>query len=153
MSPEQLMQIASERAQNQQLPYAGALLPKEAYAYLQQNPDAQLVDVRTQAEWEWVGRPVVPHDNLISIEWNRYPGNVPNSEFLPTLQQSASPNTALLFICRSGARSHNAAIRATQAGYNYCFNVLEGFEGDKDAHQHRGNINGWRKAGLPWVQG
>lgn len=152
MTLEQLMQIAGERAQNQQLPYAGALLPKEAYTYLQLNPEAKLVDVRSQAEWDWVGRPIAPHDNLIFTEWNRYPGNVANPDFLPTLQQHTDPHTPLLFICRSGARSHNAAIRATQAGYNYCFNVLEGFEGDKDTQNHRGNINGWRKAGLPWLQ-
>jgi len=153
MNPEQIMHTASERAQSQQLPYAGALLPKEAYAYLEQNPAARLVDVRTQAEWDWVGRPQLSPGKLLCIEWNRYPGGTPNAEFLNQLQQQAASDTPLLFICRSGARSHNAAIRATDAGYKYCFNVLEGFEGDKDADSHRGTINGWRKAGLPWVQG
>ncbi len=153
MSPEQIMQQAAERAQNQQLPYAGALLPKEAYAYLIQNPQACLVDVRTQAEWDWVGRPHIADGQLLCIEWNRYPGGAPNPGFLDQLAQGAQTESPLLFICRSGARSHNAAIRATQAGYKYCFNVLEGFEGDKDASSHRGHINGWRKGGLPWVQG
>lgn len=145
----QLLQNAAQRAQAQQLPYAGALTPAEAYEVLQLAPAARLVDVRTKAEWDWVGR--VP--NAIEIEWFSYPGSVPNSQFLAQLQAATAPDAPVLFMCRSGARSSNAARVATEAGYSACYNILEGFEGDKDGQGHRSSVNGWRAAGLPWVQG
>lgn len=131
------------------LPYEGALLPAEAYQLLQEAPSARLVDVRTRAEWDWVGR--VP--GAAEIEWLTYPGNQPNPYFLNQLQQQVDTESLVMFICRSGGRSHHAAALATQAGYADCYNVLEGFEGEKDASGHRNSVGGWRKAGLPWVQG
>ena len=142
-----IKQAAANRARQLNLPYAGALTPAEAYTLMQAG--AKLVDVRTKPELLFVGR--VPGSLL--VEWQTYPGNQLNAEFLDQLAQVAGPQDTLMFICRSGARSHSTAAAATQAGWRECYNVLEGFEGDKDAAQHRGTLGGWRKAGLPWVQG
>jgi rhodanese-related sulfurtransferase len=149
-SIETILSRARERAEAMRLPYAGALLPREAAVLLDQLPDAKLVDVRTQAEWEYVGR--VP--DSILIEWNTYPSARRNDRFLEQLSERV-PQTAapVMFLCRSGARSHHAAAAATQAGYPNSYNILEGFEGDKDARGHRSSLGGWRFAGLPWVQG
>ena len=131
------------------LPYAGALLPREAGELLSATPGAKLVDVRTRAEWEWVGR--VP--GAVMIEWNQWPGGERNPRFLSELRaQVPDASVPVLFICRSGARSHHAAAAAAQAGYSSCFNVLEGFEGDRDGDGHRNTRGGWRVAGLPWTQ-
>ena len=128
------------------LSYAGALLPAEAYALMQAG--AKLVDVRTKPELQYVGR--IP--GSIAVEWQTYPGNRPNPEFIGELAACAGRDETVMFICRSGARSHSAAEAATRAGYKDAYNVLEGFEGDKDPEQHRNTVGGWRKAGLPWVQ-
>ena len=138
---------AADRARQLGLPYAGALTPAEAYTLMQAG--AKLVDVRSKPELIYVGR--VPGSLL--VEWQTYPGNQLNLEFLDQLAQVAEPHDTLMFICRSGARSHSTAAAATQAGWRECYNVLEGFEGDRDPAQHRGTLGGWRKAGLPWVQG
>ena len=143
-----LIAQAAARAAAQHLPYAGALTPAEAHDWLTQDASARLVDVRTQAEWDWVGR--VPE--AIQIEWNRYPGGAPNADFLDALCAAVAKDAPVFFLCRSGARSHAAATAATAAGYSRCYNILEGFEGDKDAEQHRNRLNGWRAAGLPWHQ-
>ena len=141
-----LLQLARERGQELGLPYAGALTPREAFEVWQLAPGARLVDVRTRAEWDWVGR--IP--GAIEIEWLGYPDSRPNSHFLAQLRQQADREALLLFICRSGARSHHAAALATQAMDRECYNVLEGFEGDVDASGQRGRVGGWRHAGLPW---
>jgi rhodanese-related sulfurtransferase len=87
------------------------------------------------------------------VEWNTYPGGQRNPLFLEELADAVDDrDTPLLFLCRSGGRSDSAARAATAAGYARCFNVLEGFEGDKDSAGHRGTVGGWRRAGLPWVQ-
>jgi len=142
-----IKQAAADRAQHLKLPYAGALTPAEAHTLMQAG--AKLVDVRTKPELLYVG--LVPGSLL--VEWQTYPGNQLNLEFLDQLAQVAEPHDTLMFICRSGARSHSTAAAATQAGWRECYNVLEGFEGDKDSAQHRNTVGGWRKAGLPWVQG
>ena len=142
----ELLALAQTRAQQLGLPYAGALLPAEAHQVWQLAPGAKLVDVRTRAEWDWVGR--IP--GAEEIEWMSYPSNQPNGHFLAQLKQQVDPESLVMFICRSGARSHNAASMACQSGYNACYNVLEGFEGDKDASGHRNTVGGWRHAGLPW---
>ena len=132
------------------LPYAGALLPREAHAVIQNVPEARLVDVRTQAEWDYVGH--IPESVL--IEWNTYPSGERNPRFVEQLQARVAKREApVIFLCRSGARSHHAAVAATQAGYPNSYNVLEGFEGEKDPQGHRGTVGGWRFAGLPWIQG
>ncbi|OGS92503.1 MAG: rhodanese [Gallionellales bacterium GWA2_59_43] len=143
-----ILQAAQQRAREMELPYRGALYPDEANEILQSAPGAKLVDVRTRAELDWVGR--VP--GAVEIEWLTYPGMKPNPHFINQLEQQADKEAALIFICRSGVRSASAAASATQAGYSDCYNVLEGFEGDKDSDEHRNTIGGWRVAGLPWEQ-
>jgi rhodanese-related sulfurtransferase len=145
--PSAIKKAAAERARQMQLPYAGALTPAEAHALMQSG--AKLVDVRTRPELLYVGR--IP--GSLAVEWQTYPGGQQNPGFLQQLAQVAKPEDTLMFLCRSGARSHAAAATATQAGWRECYNVLEGFEGGKDANEHRNTVGGWRKAGLPWVQG
>jgi rhodanese-related sulfurtransferase len=144
----QIPDKARERAKQLGLPYDGALTPKEAHQMLREVPDAKLVDVRTRAELEWVGR--IP--GAVEVELLTYPGSRPNPDFVKQLEQQVEKDVPVMFICRSGARSHNAAVLAQQAGYAECYNVLEGFEGDKDDSGHRNNKGGWRFAGLPWTQ-
>jgi rhodanese-related sulfurtransferase len=146
MTDEEILDRARKRADDANLSYAGALLPAEAWQ-LVQGSGARLVDVRTRAEWEWVGR--VP--GSVEIEWNSWPGGARNEQFLAQLQSQVPTSTPVLFLCRSGARSHQAAVAASGAGYQ-AFNVLEGFEGDKDQASHRQTIGGWKHAGLPWTQ-
>ena len=143
---DDIRQKARERGQKMSLGYAGALLPTEAHALMQAG--AKLIDVRTKPELLYVGR--IP--GSVAIEWQTYPGNRPNPEFMGELAASAGRDETVMFICRSGARSHSAAEAAMRAGYKDAYNVLEGFEGDKNAEQHRSTTGGWRKAGLPWTQ-
>ncbi len=149
MNIDEILNTATQRAQKMGLPYAGALTPQEAFALTQHHAKAQLVDVRTRAEWDWVGR--VP--NAVEVEFLSYPGNVPNDTFIQELEQKVAKDALVLFLCRSGGRPHNAAGYATEAGFLHAYNVLEGFEGDRDANGQRNRIGGWRAAGLPWVQG
>jgi rhodanese-related sulfurtransferase len=144
---DDIKQRARERARNLKLPYAGALLPSEAHDLMQAG--AKLVDVRTEPELQYVGS--VPGSD--AIEWNTYSAGARNPDFLKQLTATVGKNEPVMFLCRSGARSHQAAVAATQAGWKEAYNVLEGFEGDKDADHHRNSVGGWRKAGLPWVQG
>ena len=147
---ESILAQAKQRAEAMNLPYAGALLPLEVHTLMQNVPGAKLIDVRTQAEWDYVGH--VPESVL--IEWNTYPSGQRNPRFVEQLQARVARTEApVMFLCRSGARSHHAAVAAMQAGYPNSYNVLEGFEGEKDPHGHRGTVGGWRLAGLPWVQG
>ena len=146
--PNEIITLAQERAQKLELPYEGALTPLEAAELLQLSPRVRMVDVRTRAEWDWVGR--VP--GALEIEWQTYPGGVPNPHFLAELRRAVTTESLLLFLCRSGARSSAAAKAATEAGFPDCFNVLEGFEGDKNELGRRNTVNGWRHAGLPWQQ-
>jgi len=144
----EILNAAQQRGKEMNLPYAGALTPEEAYELMQSAPGAKLVDVRTRAELDWVGH--VP--GAEAIEWALYPGMRNNPHFLTQLEQQIDKEALVMFICRSAARSHSAAIAATKAGYTDCYNVLEGFEGDKDGDEHRNGLNGWRVAGLPWEQ-
>jgi rhodanese-related sulfurtransferase len=137
---------AKARGQKMRLPYAGALLPAEAHALMQKG--AKLVDVRTDAELHYVGS--VP--GAETIEWNSFPEGQRNPAFLEQLAQAARKDEPVMFLCRSGVRSHQAAMAASEAGWAEAYNILEGFEGDKDEAGHRNVIGGWRKAGLPWVQ-
>ena len=148
MSISDTLKKARDRAQQMGLPYEGALTPNEAHELLRATPDAKLVDVRTRAELDWVGR--IP--GAVEVELLTYPANRPNPEFVKQLESEVDKEAPVLFICRSGGRSHNAALLAQQAGYAECYNVLEGFEGDKDESGHRSTKGGWRHAGLPWVQ-
>jgi rhodanese-related sulfurtransferase len=147
-STEAILERARQRGRELGLPYAGAVTPAEAWA-LHRSGAAKFIDVRTAPEYEYVGR--VPDTQL--VEWRRFGENQPNPQFLQQLAAAAKPDTPVLFLCRSAARSHNAAAVATQAGYKAAFNILEGFEGDLDAEGHRNTRSGWRFRGLPWVQG
>jgi len=144
-----ILSLAHARSEALGRPYRGEVTPQEAGELLQLAPGAKIVDVRTRAEWDWVGR--VP--NAVEIEWNQYPGGVRNPNFLAELKRQVDPQVPVMFLCRSGARSVAAATAATEAGFGDCYNILEGFEGDKDASGHRNTVGGWRKAGLPWIQG
>lgn len=148
MSASEALQKARERAKQMGLPYDGALTPTEAHDVLRETPNAKLVDVRTRAELDWVGR--IP--GAVEVELLTWPGSRPNPDFVRQLEQKVGKDAPVMFICRSGGRSHNAAMLAQQAGYGECYNVLEGFEGDKDDAGHRNSVGGWRAAGLPWVQ-
>jgi rhodanese-related sulfurtransferase len=148
---EQLYERAGRRRTELGLPYAGALTPDEAFELLRADPEVHLVDVRTRAELDWVGRPAVPAEQYAHVEWSRYPGAVPNEEFVTQLRAVARPDAPVLFLCRSAARSKLAAVAATEAGYKLAFDLLEGFEGDKDANGHRKTVGGWCYRGLPWT--
>ena len=143
---DEIKKRAADRAKAMGLPYAGALLPAEAHQLMQAG--ARLVDVRTKPEVQYVGR--VP--GAATVEWQTYPGSKPNPQFIGELAAVAPKDQPVMFLCRSGARSHSAAEAAMQAGWKETYNVLEGFEGDKDPQEHRNTVGGWRKAGLPWVQ-
>ena len=149
MNTDDILSTARQRGKQLGLPYAGALTPVEAHELMQHHAGATLVDVRTRAEWDWVGR--VPR--AIEVEIMSYPGNRPNPSFIEELEKKVPKEALVMFLCRSGGRSHNAAGFATQAGYGNCYNVLEGFEGDRDDSGQRNKTGGWRAAGLPWVQG
>ena len=145
----EILNKAQARAKQLNLSYEGALLPSEAHQLMRLAPGAKLVDVRTRAELDFVGR--IP--DTVHIEWATYPGMKPNPHFTASLEQQVDKESLVMFVCRTGGRSHNAAVVATQIGFADCYNVLEGFEGDKDDAEHRSSSNGWRAAGLPWVQG
>jgi rhodanese-related sulfurtransferase len=145
--PDQILQLAQQRAADNNLPYAGALTPHEAFEVLQANPKAILVDVRTQAELALVGR--VPA--AVNIEWAFYPGMVPNADFAKHLAAQVNKDLLVIFMCRTGGRSHNAALVAQQLGFSHAYNMLEGFEGEANALQQRTMINGWKHAGLTWT--
>jgi rhodanese-related sulfurtransferase len=141
-----IRKTAAERARKMGLPYAGALLPSEAHQLMREG--AKLVDVRTKPELQYVGS--IP--GAVAVEWQSWPGGKPNPDFLGQLEAVTKKDEPVMFLCRSGARSHSAAEAAMRAGWKETFNVLEGFEGDKDADGHRNTVGGWRKAGLPWKQ-
>ena len=143
-----ILEKAKQRAADLNLPYAGALTPKEAYEVLQLAPGAQLVDVRTRAELELVGRvPAAKH-----IEWAFYPGMVANPDFPAQIQTQLDPEALTIFMCRTGGRSHNAAVLAAQLGFAEAYNMLEGFEGDSTPDtKQRSKISGWKVADLPWT--
>ncbi len=143
---QKIKQLAGERGRKMGLQYAGALTPSEAHALMQAG--AKLVDVRTKPELLYVGK--VP--GALTVEWQTYPGSRENPEFLGELAAAVPKDQPVMFLCRSGVRSHSAADAATRAGWKEAYNVLEGFEGDKDGAQHRSTVGGWRRAGLPWVQ-
>ena len=144
-SIETILNAAAERATIKSLPYAGELTPQEAFEVLQLGL-AALVDVRSQSELDLVGR--VPNAN--HVEWAFYPGMVANTEFAAQLQAQLDKSQTIIFMCRTGGRSHNAAVVAQQLGYK-AYNMLEGFEGAANEQRQRTLINGWKHAGLPWT--
>ncbi|WP_088315209.1 rhodanese-like domain-containing protein [Kineosporia sp. R_H_3] len=137
------------------MPYAGDLSPTDAYRRVADG-DAVLVDVRTAAEWSYVGVPDLSGigRELVRIEWVSFPDGARNPAFLEQLEaEGVGQDTHVLFLCRSGVRSVAAAEAATAAGWANAYNVTDGFEGPTDAAGHRGTSAGWKAAGLPWRQG
>lgn len=137
------------------MPHAGDLSPTDAYRALADDARAVLVDVRTQAEWSYVGVPDLSGigRELVRIEWQRYPDGAVNADFVDDLERAGVPKDAhVLFLCRSGVRSAAAARVVTAAGWHRAYNVAEGFEGPLDAAGHRGADRGWKASGLPWRQ-
>lgn len=132
--------------------YAGELTLDEAWAMLRDDPSSVLVDVRTEAEWHFVGIPVL--DELGReprfVELIRHPGGAHNPDFLTQVTDGLEPGRPILLLCRSGARSLAAAKGLTAAGYGPAWNITAGFEGPLDDDGHRGS--GWRHSGLPWRQ-
>ena len=150
-STEVILSQARAIAQAEQLPYRGALTPAQAYTLLQNSSDVRIVDVRTNAERDWVGKVDVPASQHLAIEWNQYPGGQPNAGFIAQLEQATNKDTVLVFLCRSGVRSRHAAKLATEQGFTQCYDILGGFEGNKDSAGHRKTVDGWCKEGLPWI--
>jgi rhodanese-related sulfurtransferase len=139
--------------------YAGDIDAEEAYRLLREEPTAVLVDVRTRAEWAYVGLPDLTAlgKEPVLIEWQRFPDMDVDAAFAPKLAEilsdrAASRESAVLFLCRSGARSRAAAQALTALGYSRCFNIAGGFEGPLDDAKQRGHIDGWKAKHLPWAQ-
>lgn len=139
--------------------YAGDVSATEAWTILEHEPKAQLIDVRTAAEWSFVGFPDLAElgRETLLVEWQSFPAMTVNPDFATAAaaavrKAGADQGTPLLFLCRSGARSRAAAIAMTAAGYAKAYNVAGGFEGDLDGERHRGRCNGWKASGLPWRQ-
>jgi rhodanese-related sulfurtransferase len=135
--------------------YAGDVSVEDAWARLRGDSAALMIDVRTRAEWSYVGLPDLAQTGkkLALVEWQTFPGGEANPSFVDNVKAlGAPPDAPLFFICRSGARSRSAAIALTATGYTQCFNVAGGFEGDQDENGHRGTVGGWKAAGLPWEQ-
>ncbi|MBC8130622.1 MAG: rhodanese-like domain-containing protein [Rhizobiaceae bacterium] len=138
--------------------YAGDVSPEECWAALASDPRALLVDVRTAAEWTYVGFPVLDGGRRpLFQEWQSFPTMAVDPGFSEKLsaqieEAGGSRETAVFLLCRSGVRSIAGAEALTAAGFARCFNVLDGFEGPPDAEGHRGRAAGWKAEGLPWGQ-
>lgn len=139
--------------------YAGDIDAAAVWERLKADPAAQLVDVRTVAEWSFVGLPDLSGiaRQVHCVEWQSFPSMAVNGGFVKAAGRAlesagAGPDTPVYFLCRSGGRSRAAAIAMAQAGFSQAYNIMGGFEGDLDAERHRGNANGWKAAGLPWKQ-
>ena len=135
--------------------YAGDVDAKETWSRLCTVPDAVLIDVRTAPEWNYVGLPDLSKagKEALCCEWQSFPTMCKNPHFAAEVSQASIAKDAPIYLlCRSGVRSKNAAILLTGLGYQRCYNVAGGFEGDKDASGHRGKTGGWKYAGLPWIQ-
>jgi rhodanese-related sulfurtransferase len=139
--------------------YAGDLLAIDSYALLESDSTSVLIDVRTKAEWTYVGTPDIQAlgKTPLFLEWQSYPSMEIDANFTARLEAQLKSagvqrDAPLLFLCRSGARSRHAAIAMTSAGWISCFNVAEGFEGALDDSRRRGGVGGWKAGGLPWAQ-
>lgn len=139
--------------------YAGDVDPASALSAVADG--ALIVDVRTRAEWSFVGLPNLGQEQMILSEWQRFPDMQLNPDFtrevasrVATISGSDVPADApaLYFLCRSGGRSQAAAMAMTAVGFPACYNISGGFEGDPDGQGHRGQVNGWKADGLPWAQ-
>lgn len=139
--------------------YLADATARETWETLASEAGATLVDVRTAAEWNYVGLPDVSElgATLHRVEWQSFPAGAANPAFVEALSDAlemagVSRDAPVFFICRSGVRSAAAAAAMTAVGYPRCYNVAGGFEGPRDAEGHRGTVEGWKAEGLPWVQ-
>lgn len=129
--------------------------PPEAWAILQREPRAVLIDVRSRLEHDYIGHP----PGALSVMWKDYPDWIENPRFVEEVRAALAAtggddaDRPILAMCRSGVRSLAAAKTLAAAGYRQLYNIEEGFEGDRDAASHRSSVNGWRFHGLPWEQG
>ncbi len=137
--------------------YAGDVTCQQAWDELARNKAAVLVDVRTQVEWQLIGKPDLSAiaQEPIYLQWVTMQGV--NENFVAELrtalaERAVAADAPVYFICQSGGRSKMAAMQCTQLGYSRCYNVAEGFEGELDEQQHRNSVSGWKVAGLPWTQ-
>lgn len=129
--------------------------PRQAWEALRRNPHAQLVDVRTEPEWNFVGLPDLggAGKQVVLIPWQVYPAMQHNARFVEHLREAGfTPEHHIYFLCRSGQRSFAAAEAARDAGFPHSYNVADGFEGGVDGEGHRGVSAGWKAEGLPWRQ-
>jgi rhodanese-related sulfurtransferase len=133
---------------------------EEVWARLEKDPGSVLIDVRTRAEWTFVGLPDLDKigKRVLTVEWQTSPDSKIDAGFPERLTAvldaaGANKDSELFFICRSGARSRMAAEAIASVGYQRCRNVADGFEGPLDANRHRGQVAGWKASGLAWVQG
>jgi rhodanese-related sulfurtransferase len=146
------MSFSTARSQT----YAGEITPAEAWQRLAQDPKVRLVDVRTQAEWNFVGQPDLSSlgRRLVRVSWQIFPGMVHNDDFAALLEsEGVGRDDPVLLLCRSGVRSLAAAEYLTEIGFRECWNITDGFEGGLDDRSHRGALKGWKASGLPWTQG
>jgi rhodanese-related sulfurtransferase len=139
--------------------YAGNISPTDAWQLFKGEPDAQLIDVRTIAEWTLCVLPDLSNlsRKVLTVQWQDFPTTVRNTQFEMAINEqlerlSVRTGAALAFLCRSGARSQAAAVATTAAGYERCFNIDDGFESSLDGEGHRWRRAGWKAAGLPWKQ-
>lgn len=137
--------------------YAGDISCREAWDLLTSDPDVVLVDVRTNVEWQLIGKPDLSslHKEPVYVQWVTMEGMNPN--FVEDLKMSlaragATSDTQILFLCQSGGRSKMSAMQCTEQGYSRCYNVADGFEGALDENKHRNSLDGWKFTGLPWTQ-
>ena len=129
--------------------------PTQVWKALKEDAQAQLVDVRTDAEWVYVGMPDLSEAGKqpVPIPWQLFPTMQPNAGFIEQMRQAGlEPSHKIYFLCRSGVRSLAAARAAVGAGFPHAFNIADGFEGPPDQEGHRGGVSGWKAEGLPWRQ-
>jgi rhodanese-related sulfurtransferase len=137
--------------------YAGDINCREAWDKLASDPDAVLVDVRTNVEWQLIGKPDLSslHKEPVYVQWVTMEGMNPN--FVEELKMAlaragATRDSQIFFLCQSGGRSKMSAMQCTEQGYSRCYNVADGFEGGLDENKHRNSVDGWKFTGLPWAQ-
>lgn len=136
------------------MPYAGDISAQQSWDILQSDPNSVLVDVRTTAEWTFVGIPDLSgiQKNPVLVEWQSYPSMAVNQQFVTDVMANVQAQQTVLCLCRSGARSAAAAAALTAAGFQTAYNIAGGFEGDVGTNGHRGSTNGWKADNLPWRQ-
>ncbi len=155
MSANEARRRARERLKGDER-YAGDVTPNEAWEILSSESAATLIDVRTDAEWAYVGGPDLGaiEKQSVLIGWQLFPSMAVNPRFVDEVERlGLNKDTPILLLCRSGARSKSAAQALTARGYSSCFNIVDGFEGPTDGERHRGSVAGWKASGLPWRQG